>query len=126
MLVSGCTVSVDPDELPGAYRDDKTGSEIVLESDGTFSATGISRDDAMGGGGTDPRDFSGQWEFIDSGASRDRVFLSVEHGGFRKGDLIQLYPSDSLERHMNGGPMVAFRPDPDGPPSLVLTKKAAP
>ncbi|MEU2799401.1 hypothetical protein AB0E21_31330 [Streptomyces sp. NPDC047967] len=126
LLVAGCSVSVDPGELPGAYRDEETGGEIVLNSDGTFFATGISPDDATGGGGADARDFSGRWEFVDSGANTDRVFLSVEDGGFGEGDLIQLYPSDSLGRLTNGGPTVAFRPDPDGPPSLVLREKAAP
>ncbi|WP_435297240.1 hypothetical protein [Streptomyces sp. YPW6] len=65
LLVAGCSVSVDPGELPGAYRDEETGGEIVLNSDGTFFATGISPDDATGGGGADARDFSGRWEFVD-------------------------------------------------------------
>ncbi|MFE7411898.1 hypothetical protein [Streptomyces laurentii] len=59
---------VDPDVLPGTYRDAETGGEVVLGSDGTFSATAVSTD-----GSSDPDDFSGRWEFVDSKASDEDV-----------------------------------------------------
>ncbi|WP_229865930.1 hypothetical protein [Streptomyces spinoverrucosus] len=108
--------SVDPDELPGVYRNDATGGKIVLESDGTFSATDVA-EDAMGGGGADPVDFSGRWEFVDSSGSGDFIYLTVDDGELGKVGGMKLYPS---------GRSVEFHADPDGPPSLVLTRAAAP
>ncbi|KUH38951.1 MULTISPECIES: hypothetical protein [Streptomyces] len=117
VLLPGCTGagSVDPDELPGVYRDDASGSEIVLESDGTFSATDVAGE-AVGGGG-DPVDFSGRWEFVESSASGDFVYLTVDAGELGKVGGMKLHPS---------GRTVEFHADPDGPPSLVLTRAAAP
>src|SRR5690606_38074145 len=60
VLTSGCTHSVDTEELPGTYRDDATGGEIQLASDGTFAATDVSTDSDSG-----PADFSGRWTFVD-------------------------------------------------------------
>ncbi|AZM51283.1 hypothetical protein DMA15_00700 [Streptomyces sp. WAC 01529] len=111
VLTSGCTASVDPDELPGVYRDEETGSQITLGSDGTFSATAVSTD-----GSSRPGDFSGQWEFVDSSSS-DFIMLDIKDGGRREVTGVQLYPS--------GDGTVEFR-TPDEPPSLVLTKTAAP
>ncbi|MER5485035.1 hypothetical protein ABT024_17665 [Streptomyces sp. NPDC002812] len=108
-LVSGCMGSVDPDELPGVYRNDETGAELRLEPDGRFSATDVVTD-----GFSDPADFSGRWEWLGDQASSDFVYLSVENDGSGTTAGIQLYP--------RGGNVVEFRPDPDGPPSLKLTK----
>ncbi|MFD5430129.1 hypothetical protein [Streptomyces sp. NPDC127084] len=113
VLNSGCTGSVATEELPGVYRNDKTGGELLLDSDGTFSATDVSAD-----GSSDPADFGGRWEFHDSQASSDFIYLTVDDGGLGKISGIQLYPS--------GREAVEFRPDPDGPPSLELTKTTAP
>lgn len=112
-LISACTGSTARDELPGVYRDDKAGGELRLKSDGTFSATGLATDGSSG-----PADFSGRWEFRDSQASSDFVYLTVDDGGLGKTSGIQLYPS--------GREALEFRPDPDGPPSLELTRAAAP
>lgn len=112
VLVSGCAASVDPDQLPGVYRNDKTGGEILLDSDGRFSATGVSTDDSAG-----PADFSGRWEFLDNRASDDFIYLTVEDGGLGKIAGIQLYP--------DGRGAVEFRPDPDGKPLPKLTKTTA-
>lgn len=114
VLVTGCSAAIDPDALPGTYRDDDSGGEILLSADGTFTATGISPEDAVGLGGTEPVDFHGTWEFVESGSARDFVYLGIEDDGL--GDIggIQLYTKsqEALE----------FNPDPDGPPSLVLDK----
>ncbi|WP_328419139.1 hypothetical protein [Streptomyces sp. NBC_00443] len=111
-LTSGCTDSVDTDELPDVYRNDATGGEILLETDGTFSATDVSTDTISG-----PADFSGRWEFADSNSSSDFIYLTVDDGGLGKTGGIQLYTS--------GRETVEFR-TPDKPPSLVLTRVAAP
>ncbi|WP_419248472.1 hypothetical protein [Streptomyces virginiae] len=112
-LVSGCAGSVDPDELPGAYRDDATDSELLLEPDGKFSATAVSTDRSSG-----PATFSGRWEFFDSRSASDFIYLTVEDGGLGKTAGIQLYPS--------GRGAVEFRPDPGGKPLPKLTKAATP
>ncbi|MER7809763.1 hypothetical protein [Streptomyces sp900116325] len=111
-LTSGCTGSVDTDELPGVYRNDATGGEMLLESDGTFSATDVSTDESAG-----PADFSGRWEFVDSSSSSDFIYLTVDDGGLGRTGGVQLYPS--------GRGAVEFRA-PDKSPSLVLTRVAAP
>nr|WSW49687.1 hypothetical protein OG296_42320 [Streptomyces sp. NBC_01001] len=113
VLISGCTASVDPDELPGVYRNDKVGGELRLESDGKFSATGVSTDTSSG-----PADFSGRWEFLDNQGSSDFIYLTVEGDGLGTIAGIQLYPI--------GRGAVEFRPDPDGKPLQELTKAAAP
>ncbi|MFC7219510.1 hypothetical protein ACFQLX_15215 [Streptomyces polyrhachis] len=103
--------SIDPDEVPGVYRNDKMGSELRLESDGTFAATSVTTDE-------NPADFHGTWEYVDSGAGGDFIYLTVEDDGLGMIAGIQLYPS--------GSDTVEFRPDPDGPPTPKLTKVAAP
>ncbi|MFP8944606.1 hypothetical protein ACLIYM_24660 [Streptomyces fenghuangensis] len=112
VLASGCADPVDPDELPGVYRNEATGAEIVLGSDGTFSATDVAMD-----GVSDPVDFSGEWDFHDDQASSDFVYLLVEDGGLGRTGGVQLYTS--------GPEKVYFNTDPDGPPTLELTKAAA-
>ncbi|MER5373868.1 hypothetical protein [Streptomyces sp. NPDC002553] len=112
VLVAGCASSADPDELPGVYRNDKTGAELLLESDGQFSATRVSTDWVSG-----PASFSGRWEFVDSQGSNDFIYLTVEEGGLGKTAGIQLYPS--------GQGAVEFRPDPGGKPLPKLTRAAA-
>ncbi|MGH3390586.1 MAG: hypothetical protein ACRDOO_17100 [Actinomadura sp.] len=104
--------SVDTGELPGMYRNDAAGGEILIESDGTYSATDVSTDEFSG-----PADFSGRWEFVDSSSSSDFIYLTVEDGGLGRTDGIQLYTS--------GRGTVEFR-TPDKRPSLVLTRVAAP
>ncbi|MFD3679298.1 hypothetical protein [Streptomyces sp. NPDC058613] len=104
---------VDPAELPGVYRNDKTGGEITLDSGGTFSATDVSTDGFSG-----PADFSGRWEFLDNEAASDFVYLSVGDGGLGRIAGIQLYAE--------GQGTVYFRHDLDGPPTLVLKRVAAP
>ncbi|MCB5177936.1 hypothetical protein [Streptomyces antimicrobicus] len=113
LLVSGCAASVDPDELPGTYRNAKTGAELVLQPDGRFSATAVSTDL-----NSDPADFSGRWEFLDDQASSDFIYLSIDGDGLRKVAGVQLYPV--------GRGAVEFRPDPDGKPLPKLTKTSAP
>ncbi|WP_306324344.1 MULTISPECIES: hypothetical protein [unclassified Streptomyces] len=111
-LTSGCVGSVDADELPGVYRDSKTGAELRLDADGMFAATDVSAN-----GLSDPADFSGRWEFHDSQASSDFIYLSVDAGELDKVGGIQLYPK--------GSDSVYFQADVDGPPTLVLTKATA-
>lgn len=113
VLTSGCTVSVNTDELPGVYRNGETGGEVLLDTDGTFSATGVSTDGVSG-----PADFSGRWEFLDNRGSSDFVYLSVDDGGLGRTVGIQLYTK--------GQETVYFRHDPDGPPTLELTRVTAP
>lgn len=112
-LVSGCTAAVDPEQLPGVYRNEETGGEVVLEPDGTFSATGISGAESVGNGDVEPADFSGEWEFVDSRASSDFIYLTVDDG--MAGDV------GGVQLHTSGRSAVAFHADPDGPPSLTLT-----
>jgi hypothetical protein len=111
-LLSGCTGtgSVDPGELPGVYRDEASGSEVVLASDGTFSATDVAGK-AVGAGGADPVDFSGRWEFVDGGGSGGFVYLTVDAGELGRVGGMKLHPS---------GRAVEFHADPDGPPSSRL------
>ncbi|MGI5171800.1 hypothetical protein ACQEU3_46390 [Spirillospora sp. CA-253888] len=113
VLTSGCVGSVDADELPGVYRSEATGGEVRLGSDGTFAATDVSTGVVSG-----RADFGGRWKFVDSSSSRDFVYLTIEDGGLGKIGGIQLYPS--------GRASVEFHGDPDGPPSMVLTKVTAP
>ncbi|MFF9473914.1 hypothetical protein ACF1E9_15020 [Streptomyces roseolus] len=112
-LVSGCAATVDPGELPGVYRNEGAGAELRLESDGTFSAVHVVADGSSGAA-----DFSGRWEWLGGRAGSDFVYLSVDGGGLGPIAGVQLYPS--------GANAVEFRPDPDGPPSLKLTRTAAP
>ncbi|MFF0739046.1 hypothetical protein ACFYVL_01490 [Streptomyces sp. NPDC004111] len=135
VLTSGCAAPIDADELPGVYRSDKTGAEIRLDSDGTFTASDISAGEAMGSGGTDPLDFSGRWEFVDNGTSVDAgmsyAYLTTKNGGRGKISDIQLYVNARVavggKEILPRGPLVVdIQPDPDGPPTLVLTKTATP
>lgn len=112
-LVSGCA-EVDADALPGVYRSDETGGEITLESDGTFSATDISADESVGNGGADPLDFHGEWEFVATDWSSDFVYLTIEEGGPGTISGVQLYARDQET--------LEFNPDPDGAPTVTLTK----
>jgi hypothetical protein len=112
-VVSGCASPVDVGKLPGVYRDDKTGGEVRLDSDGAFSAT-----DVLLGKTSDPVDFSGRWEFHDSQTSSDFVYLTIEDGGLGKTGGVQLYTK--------GEGTVYFQFDPDGPPTLELDKVDAP
>lgn len=109
--VSGC--AVDPDELPGTYRNAETGGEILLNSDGTFAATDISADDTTGTGSGGPVDFSGSWEFVDSDSS-NFIYLTIDNDGLGTIAGVQLYTS--------GSESVEFQPALDEPPSLKLTK----
>ncbi|MFC9970293.1 hypothetical protein ACFVH6_05250 [Spirillospora sp. NPDC127200] len=95
------------------YRSEATGGEVELGSDGTFSATDVATGVVSG-----RADFSGRWKFVDSSSSRDFVYLAIEDGGLGRIGGIQLYPS--------GRASVEFHADPDGPPSLVLTKVTTP
>ncbi|UCM87539.1 hypothetical protein [Streptomyces marincola] len=113
-LTAGCVRSVDADDLPGVYRNSDTGAEVALGSDGTFTVTGVSPDEYIGVGGTDPVDFSGRWEFLDDRAGSDVVYLTVDAGGVDRIGGVQLYPT--------GDGQVEFIADPDAPPSLTLTK----
>ncbi|MFG2617002.1 hypothetical protein ACGFXC_05210 [Streptomyces sp. NPDC048507] len=110
---SGCLRSVDPAELPGVYRNQKVGGEIVLRPDGTFSATGVST-----GYTSSAADFGGRWEFVKGEWADDFVYLLVDGDGLGLIGGVQLYAE--------GGGEVYFRADPDGPPNLVLKKVAAP
>ncbi|WP_328564569.1 hypothetical protein [Streptomyces coelicoflavus] len=100
VFVSGCSGPVDPDELPGVYRNDD-GGQLELSADGTFSATRVTTRD-----GGDPVDFSGSWDYEDPGTSSDFVYLGVEDGGLGKIGGIQLYVDDQDTLY--------FQSDPDG------------
>ncbi|MFD2028099.1 hypothetical protein [Promicromonospora aerolata] len=113
-LLSGCSTPIEADQVSGTYRSAETGGELRLEPDGTFLATGISGDEAVGSGGTDTADFSGEWEVVDFG-SDDVVYLSIDEGlGGVHGFPLNLHGQDAFE----------LRPDPDGPVSLVLEREA--
>lgn len=118
VLISGCAAQVDPDELPGVYLNDKTGGKVLLNPDKTFTATDISANEATGSGGTDPLDFSGEWEFVANEESSDFVYLETKNGGLGKIGDLQLY--------VRSQPEVEIQPDPDGPPTLVLAKATDP
>lgn len=109
LLTTACTASVDPAELPGVYRNAETGGEIRLDTDRTFTATDVETGYSSG-----PADFSGRWDFEDSRTSSDFVYLLIEDDGLGRIGGIQLYPGSEGT--------VYFRADPDGPPSLVLTR----
>ncbi|MFI6893370.1 hypothetical protein ACIBM4_04550 [Streptomyces sp. NPDC050256] len=108
VLVSGCSGAVDPEKLPGVYRNDE-GGQIQLSADGTFSATRVTTSD-----GSDPTDFSGTWDYEDPGSSDDFVYLGIEDGGLGKIGGIQLYVDDQDTLH--------FQSDPDGPITQELSK----
>ncbi|MEV3932242.1 hypothetical protein [Streptomyces sp. NPDC053728] len=131
VLTSGCAAPTDPDELPGVYRSEETGGEITLAPDGTFTATDVSADEAKGSGGNDPLNFSGTWEFVDRDSSSDFVYLETKDGGLDKIGDIQLYVNSrwavgGKEVLPRGPLLVQIQPDPDGPPTLVLTRTATP
>ncbi|MER7765140.1 hypothetical protein [Streptomyces sp. NPDC097619] len=114
-LLAGCTGSVDPDALPGLYREDRTGAELRLDRDGTFSAQAVRVDEDEA---PDPADFHGRWEWLGDRAGDDYVYLYVEDGGLGRTGGLQLYPS--------GRNAMEFRPDPDRPASQRLTRVTAP
>ncbi|MFF5313604.1 hypothetical protein [Streptomyces massasporeus] len=113
---SGCVgpgaVEVDPDGLPGIYRDGETGGEIRLHVNGRFSVTGISESDLWWHGGRASVDFGGTW----SAASHSNfVYLEPDDtsGSQDLGD-IQLYTASTRK--------VFLHPDVDGPVTLELVK----
>jgi hypothetical protein len=110
VLTAGC--SVDPDELPGVYRNDATGGEIRLDANGTFSATDVLTDGHSG-----PADFKGRWEFLDDQASSDFIYLTIVDGGLGGIAGIQLWPA--------GRGKVEFKAPDEPRPFMVLTKVAA-
>jgi hypothetical protein len=114
-MCTGCSQAIDVDQVPGIYRSSETGGTVELESDGEFSASGISSAEAVGAGGTEPRQFAGKWEIIQSEASADVIYLSLDGDGLADVVGIQLY--------VNGRSSVEFRANPDRPASLVLTKE---
>ncbi|MEU8773336.1 hypothetical protein [Streptomyces sp. NPDC048606] len=112
-FTSGCAAFVvDPAQLPGVYRNEKTGGEVRLGSDGTFSATDVTPYRNSG-----PTDFSGNWEYMESTTMSDFVYLNIEDDGLGRIGGIQLYVPWRGE--------VEFR-DPDEPPAMVLKKVPAP
>ncbi|MEV7784587.1 hypothetical protein AB0O72_04190 [Streptomyces sp. NPDC088106] len=108
LLVSGCSEAVDPQKMPGVYRNDD-GGQIELSADGTFSATGVTTSE-----GADPVDFSGSWDYEDPGTSSDFVYLGVENGGLGRTGGIQLYVDDQDTLY--------FQSDPDGPVTQKLRR----
>ncbi|GGU84883.1 hypothetical protein GCM10010275_20030 [Streptomyces litmocidini] len=111
VLTAGCTAQVDAEDLPGLYRNEQTGGEIRLDSDGTFTATDLST-----GEHTDPADFHGKWDFVDNGTlSYDFVYLDIDGRGIGEVSGVHLYA--------RGGGKIAFS-TPNGSWSLVLTKSA--
>ncbi len=117
VLASGCTgagaINVDPDRLPGVYRDDGTGAEIRLRPGGRFSAVGIAKSDAYRRGSATRVDFNGTWDPTPS----NFVYLQPDKIGGRQvlGD-IQLWTA-SPER-------MFLHPDVDGPVTLELVRVA--
>ncbi|MEU0368831.1 hypothetical protein ABZ070_00950 [Streptomyces sp. NPDC006283] len=115
VLASGCAgpgaVNVDPDRLPGVYRDDETGAEIRLHPGGRFSAVGIAKSDAYHRGSATRVDFGGTWDSTPS----NFVYLEPDKIGGRRvlGD-IQLWTA-SPEK-------VFLHPDVDGPVTLELVR----
>ncbi|WP_371681511.1 hypothetical protein [Streptomyces sp. NBC_01276] len=107
-------VNVDADDLPGTYRDGKTGGEILLDVNGRFSAKGISKSDAMGRGGTVPVDFGGTW----SATPSNFVYLEPDDGGGRDMEDIQLWTASAGK--------VFLHPDVDGPITLKLIRVTNP
>ncbi|MFJ6072239.1 hypothetical protein ACIQFU_15565 [Streptomyces sp. NPDC093065] len=108
VLLCACSAAVDPEKLPGVYRNDD-GGRIELSADGTFSATRVTT--RTGG---NPVDFSGSWDYEDPGTSSDFVYLGVEDGGLGETGGIQLYVDDQDTLY--------FQSDPDGPVTQELTR----
>ncbi|MFF2776074.1 hypothetical protein ACFVU3_14305 [Streptomyces sp. NPDC058052] len=111
VLVSGCIdlgpVHVDPDHLPGVYRNDDTGAEIRLDADGRFSAVGFSQDEVGIDGTASLGDFGGTWDPTPS----NFVYLEPEPIGMSD---IQLWTVSSEK--------VYLQPDVNGPITLTLVK----
>ncbi|MGC9500866.1 hypothetical protein [Streptomyces sp. WG7] len=110
MAVSGCAAPVDPERLPGVYRNDE-GGQVELSADGTFSATRVTTGD-----GPDSADFSGSWDYEDPSSGDDFVYLLIEDGGLGRIGGIQLYVDDQ--------DTLFFRSDPDGPITQELNKSS--
>ncbi|MFD7246415.1 hypothetical protein [Streptomyces massasporeus] len=117
---SGClgpsAVAVDPDGLPGTYRDGETGGEIRLHVNGRFSVSGIEGSDLWWHGGAASVDFGGTWSTT---SSSNFVYLEPDDtsGGQGLGD-IQLYTASPRK--------VFLHPDVDGPVTLELAKVTNP
>ncbi|MER8096104.1 hypothetical protein [Streptomyces goshikiensis] len=111
---SSGAVTIDADELPGTYRNDKTGGEILLDVNGRFSATGISQSDATGRGGVVPIDFGGTW----SATPSKFVYLEPDDTGGRDMGDIQLWTASAGKMFL--------RPDVDGPITLKLVRVTNP
>ncbi|MGA4980337.1 hypothetical protein [Streptomyces cinereoruber] len=112
VLVSGCIGlgpgHVDPEALPGVYRNEDTGAEIRLGADGRFSAIGLSQDDVEIDGGTAALDdFGGTWNPTPS----NFVYLEPERDGISD---IQLWTVSSEK--------VYLHPNVEGPISLILVR----
>ncbi|MCF2532712.1 hypothetical protein [Yinghuangia soli] len=116
VLASGCAPPVEPEDVPGTYRNKS--SEIVLKADGTFSAKGIGERDVKGFGSAGPADFSGTWDLTPA----DFVYLTVDAGEIGKFDA-QLY-FDDIQLPTQSR-KVYFHPDPDGAITLKLDKKGS-
>jgi hypothetical protein len=120
VFASGCggpgAVEVDPDGLPGTYRDGETGGEIRLHVNGRFSVTGISESDLWWHGGPASVDFDGTWSAT---SHSNFVYLEPDDtsGGQDLGD-IQLYTASPKK--------VFLHPDVDGPVTLELAKVTNP
>ncbi|MFF7501188.1 hypothetical protein ACFZBM_17365 [Streptomyces lavendulae] len=112
---SSCAANVDPDALPGVYRDGETGGEIRLHVGGRFSAVGISKSDVRGRGSAAPVDFGGTW----SATPSNFVYLEPDEvGGGRDMGDIQLYTASPRK--------VYLHPDVDGPVTLELVRVTGP
>ncbi|MFC7985135.1 hypothetical protein [Streptomyces sp. NPDC057336] len=108
VAVSGCAAPVDPERLPGVYRNDE-GGRVELSADGTFSATRVTTGD-----GPEQADFSGSWDYEDPSSGDDFVYLLIEDGGLGRIGGIQLYVDDQ--------DTLFFRSDPDGPITQELSR----
>ncbi|MFI7388479.1 hypothetical protein [Streptomyces sp. NPDC049813] len=118
VFASGCLgpVEVDPEDVPGTYRDSGTGGEIRLEVGGRFSVTGIAGSDLWWHGGAESVDIGGTWT---AGGHADFVYLQPDPvGGDQGASDIQLYTASSTK--------VFLQPDPDGPITLDLVKVDSP
>ncbi|WP_424215711.1 hypothetical protein ACN20G_26475 (plasmid) [Streptomyces sp. BI20] len=116
VFVSGCfgpgAVHVDAAGLPGVYRNDDTGAEIRLDTNGRFSAVGLSQDQVSRAGRALPLgEFGGTWNPTPS----NFVYLESDRTEGRPGPGdFQLWTVSSQE--------VYLHPDVDGPITLRLFK----
>ncbi|MFI7388048.1 hypothetical protein [Streptomyces sp. NPDC049813] len=110
-------IEVDPQALPGVYRNGETGGKIHLHDNGRFSVTGIEGRDLWWHGGAEVFAFGGAWTA--AGPEANFVYLNSEDtsGGQDRGD-IQLYTASTTK--------VFLQPDPDRPVTLTLVKGTSP